>query len=37
LLSIGVSPATLDDHEGDTFCVHELMGVLAPWWWFSVA
>jgi hypothetical protein len=27
-----LSPATLDDHEGDTVGEHEFMNMLSPWW-----
>jgi hypothetical protein len=27
-----LSPATLDDHEGDTVGEHEFMTMLSPWW-----
>lgn len=27
-----VSPATLDDHEGDTVREHEFVNMLSPWW-----
>jgi hypothetical protein len=27
-----VSPATFDDHEGDTSGEHELVNMLSPWW-----
>jgi hypothetical protein len=27
----GLSPATLDEHEADTFGEHEFVNVLSPW------
>ena len=27
-----MSPAMLDDHEGDTFAEHEFVIMLSPWW-----
>jgi len=27
-----VSPATVDDHEGDTVGEHEFVNMLSPWW-----
>jgi hypothetical protein len=27
-----VSPATRDDHEGDTVGEHEFVTMLSPWW-----
>jgi hypothetical protein len=26
-----VSPATLDEHEADTFLEHQFVNVLSPW------
>jgi hypothetical protein len=28
----GLSPATVDDHEGDTVGEHEFVNMLSPWW-----
>jgi hypothetical protein len=27
-----LSPATLDDHQGDTVSEHEFVNMLSPWW-----
>jgi hypothetical protein len=27
-----LSPATVDDHEGDTVGEHEFVNMLSPWW-----
>lgn len=32
LIEARVSPATLDDHEGDTVGEHEFVNMLSPWW-----
>jgi hypothetical protein len=30
-LELYVSPATLDEHEADTFREHDFVNVLSPW------